>query len=163
MDSIKIDLVDEEKLETATRLFEAQLRDHQITQSTDDIRAAIRTVIRDPRYGFVLVASATDVGPVGVAYASSLLSLEHGGVSGWLEEVYVLPLWRDRGIGSELIKEVIGRARQLGWRALDLEVEANHAQAISLYLRHDFQPHSRTRFYRIFGVGNRGSKGVTRS
>jgi GNAT superfamily N-acetyltransferase len=73
----------------------------------------------------MLVANAPDGGSIGVAYASSLLSLEHGGVSGWLEELYVLPQWRGRGIGSRLVAEVIAHARELGWRALDLEVEAS--------------------------------------
>jgi maltose/maltodextrin transport system permease protein len=55
----------------------------------------------------MLVAKAPDGGSIGVAYASSLLSLEHGGVSGWLEELYVLPQWRGLGIGSRLIAEVV--------------------------------------------------------
>jgi GNAT superfamily N-acetyltransferase len=82
------------------------------------------------------VASAVDGNPVGVAYASCLLSLEHGGFSGWLEELYVLPEWRGRGIGSCLIAEVITRAKELGWRAIDLEVDVGHQRAISLYTRY---------------------------
>jgi GNAT superfamily N-acetyltransferase len=149
MDSLCFDLVDEGKLEAVAPLFEAQLREHEITPSPDDLRAAIRTVIRDRRYGFILTASAPEIGPIGVAYASSLLSFEHGGVSGWLEELYVLPRWRGRGIGSRLVEQVIAHARQLRWRALDLEVEAGHQRAITLYARHHFRPHSRSRFYRI--------------
>ena len=144
-----INLVDAQKLDAVVALFEAQLREHEITTLRDDLRVVIQTVIADQRYGFVLVANAPDGGSIGVAYASSLLSLEHGGVSGWLEELYVLPQWRGRGIGSRLVAEVIARARELGWRALDLEVEASHQRAISLYARHQFQPHSRSRYYRI--------------
>ena len=99
--------------------------------------------------GFMLVVRAPDGSPIGVAYASSLLSFEHGGASGWIEELYVLPQWRGRGSGSRLIAEVIARAKESGWRALDLEVEASHQRAISLYARHQFQPHSRSRLYRI--------------
>jgi GNAT superfamily N-acetyltransferase len=47
-------------------------------------------------------------------------SLEHGGVSGWLEELYVLPQWRGRGIGSRLVGEVIAHARELGYFDLPL-------------------------------------------
>jgi GNAT superfamily N-acetyltransferase len=64
--------------------------------------------------GFMLVARAPDGSPIGVAYASSLLSLEHGGASGWIEELYVLPQWRGRGIGSRLITEVVARAKESG-------------------------------------------------
>ncbi|MBV8417251.1 MAG: GNAT family N-acetyltransferase [Verrucomicrobia bacterium] len=86
---------------------------------------------------------------IGAAYASSLLSFEHGGVSGWLEELYVLPRWRDQRIGSQLLAAVIAHAKGLGWRALDLEVDATHQRAIPLYIRHEFHPRSRSRFYRI--------------
>jgi N-acetylglutamate synthase-like GNAT family acetyltransferase len=88
--------------------------------------------------GFMLVVRAPDGSPIGVAYASSLLSFEHGGASGWIKELYVTPQWRGRGIGSRLIAEVIARAKESGWRALDLEVEASHQRAISLYARHQF-------------------------
>ena len=144
-----ITLVDAETLDAVTGLLEAQLREHEITTSRDDLRAVAQTVIADRRYGFMLVARAPDGSPIGVAYASSLLSLEHGGASGWIEELYVLTQWRGRGIGSRLIAEVVARAKESGWRALDLEVESSHQRAISLYARHQFQPHSRSRFYRI--------------
>jgi ribosomal protein S18 acetylase RimI-like enzyme len=142
MDSLAINLVNAEKLDAVAALFEAQLREHKITTPRDDLRMVIWTVIADQRHGFMLEASVPDGSPIAVAYASSLLSLEHGGVSGWLEELYVLPQWRGRGIGSRLVGEVIAHARELGWRALDLEVEASHQRAISLYVRHQFQPHS---------------------
>jgi len=144
-----ISLVDTRTLDAVIGLFEAQLQEHGITTSSDDLRKVAQTIIADRRYGFMLVARAPDGNPIGVAYASSLLSLEHGGVSGWVEELYVLPDWRGRGIGSRLIAEVIARARELGWRALDLEVDASHKRAISLYTRHQFQPHARSRFYRV--------------
>ena len=144
-----ITLVDAETLDVVIDLLQAQLQEHEITTSRDDLRAVAETVIADRRHGFLVVARAPDGSPIGVAYASSLLSLEHGGVSGWIEELYVLPQWRGKGIGSRLIAEVIARAKESGWRALDLEVEASHRRAISLYARHQFQPHSRSRFYRI--------------
>ena len=149
MDSLAINPVDARNVDALVALFEAQLREHAIKTSHEDLRVVIQTAIDDKRYGFILAASAPDSSLVGAAYASSLLSFEHGGVSGWLEELYVLPQWRGQGIGSQLLAAVIARARSLGWRALDLEVDATHQRAISLYVRHKFQPHSRTRFYRV--------------
>ena len=144
-----INLVDAQMLDAVVGLFEAQLQEHGITVSRNDLRMVAQTIVADRRYGFMLLASAPEGNPIGAAYASSLLSLEHGGVSGWVEELYVLPHWRGRGIGSRLIAEVVARARELGWRALDLEVDANHQRAISLYARHQFKPHSRSRYYRV--------------
>jgi ribosomal protein S18 acetylase RimI-like enzyme len=149
MDSLPVGPVDAEMLDVVVALFEAQLREHAIKTSRDDLRWVIQQVTADQRYGFMLAATAPDGCPIGVAYASSLLSLEHGGVSGWLEELYVLPQWRGQGIGSRLIEEVVIHARKLGWRALDLEVDATHQRAVSLYTRYQFRSHSRRRFYRM--------------
>ena len=147
MDGIRIDFVSHGNLDEVLVLFDAQLREHQMAPGTNALREAIRTVISDARYGFILLAAGSREGAVGVAYASSLLSFEHGGVSGWLEELYVTPPWRGHGIGSRLLEKVISTAKELGWRAIDLEVDAEHGRAIPLYVRHDFRPQSRSRFY----------------
>jgi ribosomal protein S18 acetylase RimI-like enzyme len=144
-----INLVDGRKLDAVVALFEAQLQEHEIVTSADELRSAVQTVVAESRYGFMLTASGSDGEPVGAAYASCLLSLEHGGISGWLEELYVLPQWRGMGIGSRLVEEVVARARELGWRAIDLEVESTHQRAISLYTRHQFRPLRRSRFVRL--------------
>jgi hypothetical protein len=65
----------------------AQLKEHRITTPAEDLRSVAQNVIADPRYGFIILASTVEAGPVGIAYASCLLSLEHGGTSGWLEEL----------------------------------------------------------------------------
>ena len=148
-----ISLLEARQLDSAVALFSAQLKEHGITTRTEDLRSAVQSVAADGRYGFIVVASTADAGPIGIAYASCLLSLEHGGVSGWLEELYVLPEWRGHGIGSRLITKVIGRAKELGWRAIDLEVEDGRERAISLYLRHRFQLRSRTRLFRTINSG----------
>jgi ribosomal protein S18 acetylase RimI-like enzyme len=128
-------------------LFEAQLQEHAIDCSVDAIIATLRLVDQHPEYGCVITATVDDL-IVGVAYASTILSLEHGGWSGWLEELYILPAWRSQGIGSRLLDAVIEIAHDRDWVALDLEVDDNHQRVISLYASHDFQPVPRTRFVR---------------
>jgi GNAT superfamily N-acetyltransferase len=104
-------------------------------------------LLAEPEQGFVLVALAGEK-PIGVAYAARILSLEHGGWSGWLDELYVLPAWRERGVGSALLAAAIAGATERGWASLDLEVDSNHRRVIPLYERNGFQPVHRTRFVR---------------
>ena len=144
---IQVRLANQRDIDAVSALLEAQLREHQMTPPAEALRESIRAVIDNPRYGFILLAASPDNGAVGVAYASSLLSFEHGGVSGWVEELYITPARRGQGIGSRLVERVITIAKELGWRALDLEVDTNHERAIALYRRHHFLPHSRSRFY----------------
>ena len=147
MNEISIQPFDLAELAPLVSLFDAQLREHDIATSPDALAAVLRTLSAHPQHGFLLTASHNGL-PIGVAYASSILSLEHGGWSGWLEEFYVLPEWRGRGVGSLLLAAVIAAATDRGWPALDIEVDATHARVVSLYTRHDFQPVSRTRFVR---------------
>ena len=149
MELIDINLADEQQVDTVVALFEAQLLEHEIETAADDLRKAIQKVVSEPTYGFILVATEDGGPPIGVAYATALLSLEHGGISGWLEELFVLPEQRDQGIGSRLIAEVLVQARKRGWRALDLEVDITHERVAALYLRHQFRPLSRSRFYQM--------------
>jgi ribosomal protein S18 acetylase RimI-like enzyme len=128
-------------------LFEAQLREHAIDSSVDAIIATLRLVDQQPEYGCVITATVNGM-VVGVAYASTILSLEHGGWSGWLEELYVLPEWRSQGVGTQLLDAIMTIADDRGWAALDLEVDDDHQRVISLYASRDFQPVPRTRFVR---------------
>ena len=72
-----ITLVDAETLDAVIGLFEAQLREHGITTSRDDLRAIAQTIIGDKRRGFMLVARVPDGGVIGVAYANSLRGRAH--------------------------------------------------------------------------------------
>jgi ribosomal protein S18 acetylase RimI-like enzyme len=128
-------------------LFEAQLQEHAIDSSVDAIIATLRLVDQQPEYGCVITATVDGL-VVGVAYASTILSLEHGGWSGWLEELYVLPEWRSQGVGTQLLDAMMTIADDRGWAALDLEVDDDHQRVISLYASRDFQPVPRTRFVR---------------
>jgi GNAT superfamily N-acetyltransferase len=136
-----------DQLPAMAMLFEAQLREHGISTSVDALMATLRLVCEQPQHGFLLTAKCDDV-LVGVAYAACILSLEYSGWSGWIEELYVLPEWRGRGIGTQLLDAVIAGAQERKWIALDLEVDFNHERAVSLYARRDFQPVSRARFAR---------------
>ncbi len=148
VNSVTIKSVELTDLDEAIVLFDAQLREHNIITPKDDLHNVARAVIADPSTGFLLLALA-EAAPVGVAYAASHLSLEHGGRVGWLEELYVLPEKRGYGIGSQLLSQTIARAGALQWRSVELEVVAGHERTVPLYRRHAFQPLSRSRFSRI--------------
>ncbi|HEY0790348.1 MAG TPA: GNAT family N-acetyltransferase [Chthoniobacterales bacterium] len=147
MNEIDIQPFNAEQLAPLVALFEAQLREHGIPTSPDALFSVLRTLEAQPQHGFLLTA-VCDGSAVGVAYAASILSLEHGGRSGWLEELYVQPAWRGRGVGTRLLKAVVAAAGQRGWQALDVEVDAAHQRVVSLYARHGFQPVHRSRFVR---------------
>jgi GNAT superfamily N-acetyltransferase len=133
--------------EAVIELLAAQLAEHAIDTPRDRIAAAVDGMIGDARRGFLLVAIERGA-IVGVAYVSYVWSLEHGGRSAWLEELYVAPARREHGVGGRLLSAVLERAAADGCAAVDLEVDARHERAARLYSRHGFQPLPRARWVR---------------
>lgn len=128
-------------------LLVAQLAEHDIDTPREGIEGAVAGMLADPRRGFILVARLNlDEHPVAVAFVSFTWSLEHGGLTSWLEELYVVPAQRERGLGRALLLEAMARARAAGCAAVDLEVTDEHARAARLYLREGYVRLPRTRY-----------------
>src|SRR2546422_6732207 len=116
------------------RLLVNQLAEHDIDASTERLAHLLEEATTDKSRGFLMLAR--DNGRVvGIAYVATILSAEHCGPVAWLEELYVKPKHRSRGIGTALVTAILERARQTGMVAMDLEIDAGHRRAASLYRR----------------------------
>lgn len=131
--------------EAVLELLTGQYVEHGIPVVREELERAILGVLEEPRRGVLLLARVEGV-PVGVAYISFIWSLEHGGHSCWLDELYVRPEHRGQGLGERMMHAVLEKARQDGCIAIDLEVEASHGRAAHLYERFGFRAHTRTRY-----------------
>jgi GNAT superfamily N-acetyltransferase len=69
-------------------------------------------------------------------------TLEHGGEACWIAELYVMPAWRNRAVGTELVQDAIALAKSAGALAL----EETHARATHLYARAGFRLLGRQRW-----------------
>jgi len=126
-------------------LLVEQLDEHGVTASVEQMARVLETVVVDPGRGFLLLARDNSR-IIAVAYVATILSAEHCGLVAWLEELYVIPRHRSRGIGTALLTAVLERARGTGVVAMDLEVAADHSRAQSLYRRFGFRPLDRSRW-----------------
>jgi len=70
-------------------------------------------------------------------------SLEFGGRDAFVDELYVAPAARGRGLGSAGLAAAEAGARALGVRTLHLEVEHGKPAALDLYRRRGFAEHGR--------------------
>jgi GNAT superfamily N-acetyltransferase len=124
-----------------------QLREHNVCVSAKSMCRVLERVVADEQRGFVHLARA-EGRIVGVTYVAAILSVEHVGPAAWLEELYVTPAWRQRGVGSALVTAVLERARAGGMVAVDLEIDAGHSRAASLCERLGFRRLERSRWAR---------------
>jgi GNAT superfamily N-acetyltransferase len=123
-------------------LLAAQLREHAIPTGQAHIESSLRGILAHPDQGIVLVATLDAhrrPSLAGVAYVSFARPLEHRGEVAWLEELYVSPESRERGVGSRLLREAIARADARGCVSMELEVKRGHERALNLYVREGFR------------------------
>jgi GNAT superfamily N-acetyltransferase len=127
------------------QLLVEQLAEHSVNTSAQRLEKVLEDVVSDRACGFLLVAHANGR-IVGIAYVATIRSAEHCGLVAWLEELYVTPGHRGCGIGTALMNAVLERARETGIVAVDLEIDAGHRRAASLYQRFGFRPLDRSRW-----------------
>jgi GNAT superfamily N-acetyltransferase len=128
-------------------LMREQFLEHGIQVEENALVTAMVELLRRDDLGFFLVARE-EMEVVGFAAVSFAWTLEHGGKSAWLDELYIRSERRGQGLGSMLIDQVVRLAHQEGCRAIDLEVDQAHRNAERLYLRKGFKRLNRSRLVR---------------
>src|SRR5438128_3969321 len=145
--AVDVRLATDAELEAVTALLIAQLREHCVQTPEAKIASAVQALFRHPERGRILIAAGEE-GPVGVAALSFAWPLEYADRSAWLEELYVEPAARGRGIGTRLLRAALRVAAEAGATVVDLEVEADHQRAARLYAREGFRSLARTHWVR---------------
>ena len=123
------------------RLLGEQMAEHHIHIAPERLAAGVDSGLRGEHGRFLVARTGGRV--AGVASYSFAWPMETGGLVVWLEELYVDPSSRERGIGNQLVEATIAAARAAGALAVDLEVEDSQRRVETLYRRHGFRPHTR--------------------
>lgn len=87
--------------------------------------------------GYIL---AVDGVSAGYALVSKTFSREAGGTVWWLEELYILPEYRGKGLGRSYFDFIEKAAAENGVRRLRLEVEPDNTRAAKLYSALGYKP-----------------------
>lgn len=108
----------------------------------DDAKEALRTFLDNSNFGklWLIMGNGQAVG-----YAALTLgySFEFKGRDAFLDELYVIPEFRGNGIGTKAVEFVAEKAKEMGVKAIHLEVEAHNEAGKALYRSFDFQDHNR--------------------
>lgn len=86
--------------------------------------------------GYMLVCDGNNVG---YCVTMKTYSVEAGGITIWIDELFVLKEYRSKGLGRELFKYIEENGDKK-LRRIRLEVELENGRAISLYKKMGFEP-----------------------
>jgi GNAT superfamily N-acetyltransferase len=89
---------------------------------------------------YLLTLSHRDIGYMVLTFG---FSVEHRGRAAFLDEMYVRPGHRGKGITAQCIDMAIATSKKLGVRALHLGVEGANETARKVYRAWGFQDHNR--------------------
>ncbi|MBZ8119100.1 GNAT family N-acetyltransferase [Roseovarius sp. LXJ103] len=95
-------------------------------------RAAVLPLLEGSPHGAIYVIGPSRA-PIGYACVSFGWSLEYGGLDGILDEIYIRPGVRGRGIGLEVLRGLPKALGAAGMKAIHLEVRGDNAKARALY------------------------------
>ena len=147
-------------LRAATELFLHQQRSRGNTElSEHTLRPAVQAALEDADR--VLMVGAFHEGlpgfahgkMVGVLMLNLLMSLEHAGEVGWIEELYVRPDYRRNSLATRILDMAQTWAQARGLRALDLEFGdgSDPEVAVHLYEKLGFTRMQRGRLHKRLG------------
>ena len=79
--------------------------------------------------------------PIGHVVLSVRHTMEHGGLSGYVDDLFVRPSFRRRGVARALLDELFQDCRARGCRSVQVEVASANQAALEVYARFGLAPH----------------------
>ncbi len=140
--SAALHLAQPEHLEQITTLVAAFHAEEGITQDDETRRAALAPLLEGSPYGAIYIIGPIRA-PIGYIIVTFTWSVEFGGLDGLLDELYIRPPVRGRGIASEVLIQLPKALAEAGVRMLHLEVTHDNETAKRLYLRSGFKPNDK--------------------
>lgn len=93
-----------------------------------------------PQWGRAWLADSCGQ-PVGHAVLTVRYTMEHGGLSGYIDDLFVRPSYRRRGVASALLGELFHDCRARGCKSVQVEVGGANAAARGVYAKFGLNPH----------------------
>ncbi|WP_328598873.1 GNAT family N-acetyltransferase [Pseudooceanicola pacificus] len=107
---------------------------------TDEIRARALSVLLDGSEHGVVYLIGPVRSPIGYVVICFGWSLEFGGLDGFVDEIWIRPGVRGRGIGGEVLSILPKALAQAGLTALHLEVKRDDPRTVAFYRKQKFAP-----------------------
>lgn len=112
-------------------------REEDITQDAATREAALRPLLEGSPHGAAYLIGPKRA-PIGYVVVTFTWSVEFGGLDALIDELFVRPGVRGRGIGTEVLLSLAPALSGAGIQALHLEVDRDNDKARRLYQKAGF-------------------------
>jgi ribosomal protein S18 acetylase RimI-like enzyme len=102
--------------------------------------AGLKPLLQENHHGVVLVAETDKI--IGYSILTWGWGIESGGREALVDEMLIAPTERGRGIGEQLLKASLERAKKQGVKVVFLETEKDNPRSRDLYTRVGFEEES---------------------
>ena len=109
-----------------------------IDQAEDVRRAAVLPLLEGSPHGVIYLAGPARA-PIGYVVVCFGWSIEFGGMDGFVDEIYIRPGVRGRGLGTEILLSLPKALAKVGMKAIHLEVADGNPRARKLYEKLGFR------------------------
>ncbi len=113
-----------------------------IAQEDEKRRGALAPLLDGIPHGCIYLIGPGRA-PLGYIVLTFGWSVEFGGMDAFVDEIYIRPAVRGRGIATEVLQDLPKALAEAGLTALHLEVDRTNETAQKLYLRSGFKPRDR--------------------
>lgn len=137
--SAALHLARPEDLDRLTAMVGAFHAEEGLQGSEEARRDALRPLLEGIPHGCVYLIGPARA-PLGYIIVTFGWSVEFGGLDGFIDEIWLRPAVRGRGIASEVLGQLPKALAGAGMKALHLEVDRRNEAAQRLYARARFQP-----------------------
>ncbi|WP_068115440.1 GNAT family N-acetyltransferase [Tropicimonas marinistellae] len=137
----KLHMARKDDLPKLTGMVEAFHAEHGIVQDEETRLAALLPLLEGSPLGVVYIIGPRNA-PVGYVAISFGWSIEMGGIDGFIDEIWIRPAVRDKGMGGEALSALIPALRDAGVKGLHLEVD-RESPADGFYERLGFERRDR--------------------
>lgn len=101
--------------------------------------AAFSRLLENSKLGRIWIAEHEGA-VAGHAVLTLRYTMEHGSLSGYVDDLFVRPDFRRRGIGRALMSELFGECERRGCKSMYVEVGDKNVPAIKLYSQFGLGP-----------------------
>ncbi len=134
-----LNLAKPEDFERLAPLVAAFHAESDIEMDAETRRDALMPLLNGSPHGAVYLIGPGRA-PIGYIVVCFGWSIEFAGMDGFVDEFFIRPGVRGRGIGSEVLRQLPKALAAAGIKALHLEVDRNNDHLQKLYSRQRFEP-----------------------